>query len=358
MARQLPAGCAVLEDSCPPHLSDAAQIMNDAWNSITANTIAACWKHTPCLDVNEERDSVDFVARIEQDSVVQMNKLKTVSPRQNIPTHQDQAKLSHASLQADSWAQLNDTVASNSVAIEHINNRFLGLESALHSVDELQHAVEERLEAMDLRVSAKALSGGDAVQRLDTLQSKVTELDHGLDRCLSSCLDQELRLQLLERATYDGVLLWKIDDFARRKKEAVDGVTMSLYSIPFYTSRHGYKMCARVYLNGDGMGKGTHLSFFFVVMKGPFDALLPWPFKQKVTLIIINQAGKKHVTDTFRPDPQSNSFQRPTQKEMNVASGCPMFIRQDQLLNGGFVKDDCIFLRVVVDVTDIGTLVL
>ena len=286
------------------------------------------------------------------------------------------------------------------MAIEHINNRFLGLESALHSVDELQHAVEERLEAMDLRVcerqtaatfsiqlqietlqaklvelkrrmdsdigvapypselAAKALSGGDAVQRLDTLQSKVTELDHGLDRCLSSCLDQELRLQLLERATYDGVLLWKIDDFARRRKEAVDGVTMSLYSIPFYTSRHGYKMCARVYLNGDGMGKGTHLSFFFVVMKGPFDALLPWPFKQKVTLIIINQAGKKHVTDTFRPDPQSNSFQRPTQKEMNVASGCPMFIRQDQLLNGGFVKDDCIFLRVVVDVTDIGTLVL
>ena len=129
----------------------------------------------------------------------------------------------------------------------------------------------------------------------------------------------------------------------------MDGVTMSLYSIPFYTSRHGYKMCARVYLNGDGMGKGTHLSFFFVVMKGPFDALLPWPFKQKVTLTIINQAGKKHVTDTFRPDPQSNSFQRPTQKEMNVASGCPMFIRQDQLLNGGFVKDDCIFLRVVVD---------
>ena len=187
------------------------------------------------------------------------------------------------------------------------------------------------------------------LERVGNISVKTTELEHGLDRCLSSCLDQELRLQLLERATYNGVLLWKIDDFARRRKEAVDGVTMSLYSIPFYTSRHGYKMCARVYLNGDGMGKGTHLSFFFVVMKGPFDALLPWPFKQKVSLTIINQAGKKHVTDTFHPDPQSNSFQRPTQKEMNVASGCPMFIRHEQLLNGGFVKDDCIFLRTVVD---------
>ena len=210
----------------------------------------------------------------------------------------------------------------------------------------------EHKEAITLASHFSPLGAGSTdhiLERVENISVKTTELEHGLDRCLSSCLDQELRLQLLERATYNGVLLWKIDDFARRMKEAMDGVTMSLYSIPFYTSRHGYKMCARVYLNGDGMGKGTHLSFFFVVMKGPFDALLPWPFKQKVSLTIINQAGKKHVTDTFRPDPQSNSFQRPTQKEMNVASGCPMFIRQEQLLNGGFVKDDCIFLRTVVD---------
>ena len=209
----------------------------------------------------------------------------------------------------------------------------------------------EGKEAITLSSHTSPLGAGrtEILERIENISVKTTELDHGLDRCLSSCLDQELRLQLLERATYNGVLVWKIDDFARRRKEAVDGVTMSLYSIPFYTSRHGYKMCARVYLNGDGMGKGTHLSFFFVVMKGPFDALLPWPFKQKVSLTIINQAGKKHVTDTFRPDPQSNSFQRPTQKEMNVASGCPMFIRHEQLLSGGFVKDDCIFLRSVVD---------
>ena len=44
----------------------------------------------------------------------------------------------------------------------------------------------------------------------------------------------------------------------------------------------GYKMCARLYLNGDGMGKGTHVSLFFVIMRGPCDALLKWPFRQKV----------------------------------------------------------------------------
>ena len=124
--------------------------------------------------------------------------------------------------------------------------------------------------------------------------SEVTELEHSVDRCLSINMDQELRLQLLERATYNGILIWKIIDFERRK-EAVDGVTMSLYSSQFYTSRHSYKMCARIYFNGDGLGKNTHFSFFFVIMRGPYDALLPWPFRQKVTLTLLNQTGKKHV---------------------------------------------------------------
>lgn len=50
----------------------------------------------------------------------------------------------------------------------------------------------------------------------------------------------------------------------------------------FYTSKYGYKMCLRIYLNGDGTGRGSHLSLFFVVMRGQSDALLKWPFNQKV----------------------------------------------------------------------------
>lgn len=94
--------------------------------------------------------------------------------------------------------------------------------------------------------------------------------------------DMDLRFQVLETSSYNGTLIWKIRDYKRRKQDAVAAKTLSLYSQPFYTGYFGYKMCARVYLNGDGMGKGTHLSLFFVVMRGEYDALLPWPFKQKV----------------------------------------------------------------------------
>ena len=196
-------------------------------------------------------------------------------------------------------------------------------------------------------------SGMQQRQRMDAQEEEISRLRQKVEILNHIISDQKLQLQILESVTYDGILLWKIDDFNRCRQEAVDGIKLSLYSTPFHTSRHGYKMCARVYLNGDGLGKGTHLSFFFVVMRGQFDALLVWPFKQKVTLMLINQAGKKHVTDSFCPDPQSSSFQRPGRNEMNIASGCPTFIRIGHLLNGGFIKDDCIFLRVVVDTSDL-----
>ena len=196
----------------------------------------------------------------------------------------------------------------------------------------------------------------------DTFSSQIS-LATQLKRDVGSLSGQMSELKLLfdvmefEQPTYNGLFVWKIPEIRRRRREAIDGRVLSLYSPPFYTGRHGYKMCARVYLNGDGLGKGTHLSFFFVLMQGPFDALLTWPFKQKVTLSLINQSGKKHVTDSFHPDPHSSSFQRPGIEDMNVASGCPMFIGIEHLLKGGFVKDDTMFLKIVVDTVDLPNMV-
>ena len=48
-------------------------------------------------------------------------------------------------------------------------------------------------------------------------------------------------------------------------------------------------MCIRAYLNGDGMGYKTHLSLFFVLMKGECDPLLKWPFENKVSMILVGE---------------------------------------------------------------------
>ena len=90
---------------------------------------------------------------------------------------------------------------------------------------------------------------------------------------------------------------------------------------------NGYKMCLRLYMDGDGSGKITHLSFFITLMRGGYDALLPWPFRQTVTLMLLDQDKQKDIFQSFKPDPSSSLFQRPI-NEMNVSSGCPKFTKR------------------------------
>ncbi|XP_033110877.1 TNF receptor-associated factor 3-like [Anneissia japonica] len=196
------------------------------------------------------------------------------------------------------------------------------------------------------------IGGAVARPNLPT-QVQLTKFEKELDIQSVKLSEQDLRFQLLETASYDGVLLWKISGIRRRKQEADSGKIVSLYSQPFYTSRYGYKMCARIYLNGDGMGKGTHVSLFFVVMKGDYDALLQWPFNQKVTMILLDQeTGKRSLTDSFKPDGRSSSFKRPT-GDMNIASGCPLFVSQQILKDSAYVRDDTMFIKMIVDTSDL-----
>lgn len=66
----------------------------------------------------------------------------------------------------------------------------------------------------------------------------------------------------------------------------------------------------------------------------------------QVTLMLMDQGpSRKHLGDAFKPDPNSSSFRRP-QAEMNIASGCPLFVSQSVLETGSYIKDDTIFIKV------------
>nr|KAG5693181.1 hypothetical protein BaRGS_035379 [Batillaria attramentaria] len=206
------------------------------------------------------------------------------------------------------------------------------------------------LEQMETRAHADRLR----IQQLTTSVEQLTGQVRSLERTIAlkdaSIAEHEVRMQALEFARYDGTLLWKISDFDRKRRDAVSGKVTSIYSPAFYTGVVGYKMCARIYPNGDGMGKNSHLSLFFVLMRGHYDSLLPWPFQQKVTLMLIDQKYREHVIDAFRPDPTSSSFKRPT-TEMNIASGCPVFIPLAKLTNQqfGYLKDNTMFIKIIVE---------
>ncbi|CAH1271319.1 TRAF1 [Branchiostoma lanceolatum] len=228
----------------------------------------------------------------------------------------------------------------------------------------------------------------------------------------------ERLIAALQQASFDGTLGWKIQNLSSKRR---DGTVVD--SPLIFTGQAGYKMGLRMYLNGVGTGKDTHVSLQLLMMRGKFDAILDWDsnFRQKITVeIVAKRAGdnvvkvlpvpssgfkrppfdvdmyvasecplflpltdlddrdrgfvhddemtirvvlcsvlrlldqNEKVTDAFRPDPTSSSFQRPT-SDMNIASGCPLFVPLSQLDSSshGCVREDTLFVKVVVDTSDL-----
>ena len=208
------------------------------------------------------------------------------------------------------------------------------------------------------RASAQTSSGNDFELKTN-MRYGGTERhernEHQLNRHEIQLSDQNLKMQMLQATSYDGNFIWKIDEYSQRFNDAVSGKTPSIYSAPFYVGKFGYKVCARLYPYGDGMGKGTHISLFFTIMRGEYDALLPWPFRQKVSFRLFDQDGVDDVTDAFRPDVNTATFKKPT-SNMNIASGCPLFVSHSALQTRGYIRDNVMFIKVSVETNGLAKL--
>ena len=180
-------------------------------------------------------------------------------------------------------------------------------------------------------------------------EDEQNSLHRSVNEMTNQFTDLDLKFQLHENSTQDGHLIWKIHDFENRNKDAAIGKIRALHSAPCFTEQYGYKFCLRLYLHGDGMGRGTHLSLFLVIMNSEYDDILQWPFQKKIKFNLINQKdrSKDHVEQMF-PEKNSSSFQKP-RKGMNIASGCPMFISLDRLEPEGFLKNGNLFLEVKIE---------
>ncbi|XP_007934850.1 TNF receptor-associated factor 1 [Orycteropus afer afer] len=238
------------------------------------------------------------------------------------------------------------------LALQHFMKEKLlaELEEKLRVFENIIAVLNKEVEASHLALAASIHQSQLDCEHILSLEQKVMELQQSLAQKDQALCKLEQSLHLMEEASFDGTFLWKITNVTRRCHESACGRTISLFSPAFYTAKYGYKLCLRLYLNGDGTGKRTHLSLFIVIMKGEYDALLPWPFRNKVTFMLLDQNNREHAIDAFRPDLNSTSFQRP-QSETNVASGCPLFFPLNRLQSPkhAYVKDDTMFLKCIVE---------
>ena len=148
-------------------------------------------------------------------------------------------------------------------------------------------------------------------------------------------------------------LSWRISDIEKILVQALEKSSTVLESSPFYSANHGYKLKLYVYPNGDITNRRNYLSVFLVLMEGEYDYLLPWPFHQRITFILVDQLEgsaheKKNVVMELTTDPSRSSCAKPSGKVVKPSIGFTRFVTHKNLKTRRYIVNDSLLLQVEV----------
>ena len=121
------------------------------------------------------------------------------------------------------------------------------------------------------------------------------------------------------------------------------------YSNPFYSHHYGYKMQLKVHISN-----GPSVGLYVVLMMGPNDDHLQWPFCADIFLELVNwRSDSTHHSTVLRLSPKckSNVCNRVTDSERNNGLGYEHFITHDALAYSAatgveYLQEDCLHFRV------------
>ncbi|GAB6032914.1 hypothetical protein CHUAL_012110 [Chamberlinius hualienensis] len=152
----------------------------------------------------------------------------------------------------------------------------------------------------------------------------------------------EVHLEPLEISKYyatdDGILQWKIINYKQKKQNAIDGLIEYEPSPYFLTSSNGYRILVTMLLNGYGDYEGIGPSAHVVFLTGEHDSTLNHSFLHKTTFII------------FNPLDSSKNYLRTAEMDIKYKDYyCIDILPHDKLENEGFLKDDCLLLKVMIE---------
>ena len=196
----------------------------------------------------------------------------------------------------------------------------------------------------------KATSCG---HHLDLAMVKLTSCGHHLDLAMVQLNIQEKQIAILCNQQKCTSCVIRIPQFNVLKVNDT-----AWWSPGFYTHAQGYKFCLAVCANGNGGGKGTHMSVYLCLMKGENDDTLTWPIRYKRTITLLNQLkddGHRSKSLTLPSDVADIQNSRVLSGERGSGNGYPKFIPHDQLglqadKQCQYLKDDSLYFRVQVEV--------
>ncbi|KAK2515029.1 hypothetical protein Q9233_014641 [Columba guinea] len=237
------------------------------------------------------------------------------------------------------------------------------LENKLHVFENIVSVLNKEVETSNLEITAFRRQSELDQNIIRGLELKIAELHRCLTQKDTGLSNLHKSLLFSEQASYDGVFLWKITDVGRKLQDSVTGRAVSLYSPAVLNLRSSF---ASEWSDAH-TGKAAPTRVPYVALRDfqapecwclTFPNLCPPGLKPEtrfflalaVTFMLLDQNNREHIIDAFRPDLTSASFQRPV-NDMNVASGCPLFLPLSKLQSPkyAYVKEDTLFLKCIIE---------
>ena len=193
--------------------------------------------------------------------------------------------------------------------------------------------------------------GCTTVVERKNLKEHERDSQYHLQLAVETVHQQQIKIGNMQAHSREMPVVYKFNNFNQHKTANDD-----IYSPAFYTSPKGYKMCIKVYANGCGDYKGTHVSVYVYLMKGENDDYLPWPFTGKVTVELLNQLEDKnhHSVSTIFTSDKDVSQRVVDEERSSRGRGWSKYISHSNLdrniaINCQYLKDDRLHFKISVD---------
>lgn len=175
------------------------------------------------------------------------------------------------------------------------------------------------------------------------LALRITELENQLELFQTTLNSLSLRIDDMEEFP---PYIWTVTDFWEKVSKAKNGVKVRIESDSFYLGLQGYKMILIMYPNGARGARNVYMSLYFNLVKGQYDAILPWPLRYKGKFTVIDQNPDLKQRQNYSRSLVSGPkvIHRPKSEEIN-GEGYDAFLSHEELRKNSYVVDETLFIK-------------
>ena len=159
-------------------------------------------------------------------------------------------------------------------------------------------------------------------------------------------------------------IIWKLENFSVvfnnakqfeeiENKNIIDpNLTRDFCSTAFLSKPYGYSFFIRAFPYGCGPAIGKSMSITISLIAGPFDDILPWPFKGTIQISVFKQDNSGLVWTNLLKTNDKNTpcFTRPSPLQPNPSCGIFFYLPHEEMFKTqkNLIKNDNVYVQIKI----------